>query len=44
MIVEYRMLMSETLGHNRAALMAALKEHNVKTVIVTQAYQLYFET
>ena len=35
MIAEYRMLVSETLGHNRAALMAALKEHNVKTVIVT---------
>ena len=35
MIVEYRMLVTESLGHNRAALMAALKEHNVKTAIVT---------
>src|SRR5690554_6296355 len=35
MIVEYRMLVTESLGHNRTALMAALKEHNIKTAIVT---------
>lgn len=35
MTVEYRMLVSETLGNKRAALMATLKEHDVKPVIVT---------
>lgn len=35
MIVEYQMLVTETLGHSRTALMAALKGHNVKTAIVT---------